>query len=103
MKMSPVPPPLTPPEEKEILKYRIKYELDAQKASVEIFYHEMEKRFDGGKMSKIEAVKSKKVEGDPKDLVLLIDVLRNEKPLLVIDYKNGTFSLKTSGDESIEC
>ena len=100
--MSPVPPPLSPPEEKEILKYRIKYELDPPKASVEIFYHEMEKRIKGGKMSKIKAVKSKLIQGDPKDLVLLIDILRNEKPTLIIDYKNNQYSLKTAGDETID-
>jgi len=102
MKMHVPPPPLTPPEEKEVLKYRIKYDIDPPKAVVEIFYHEMEKRINGGKMSKIKAVKSKKIEGDPKDLVLLIDILRNENPTLVIDYKKGLFSLKTTGDERIE-
>ena len=100
--MTPVPPPMSPPEEKEILKYRIKYELDPPKASVEIFYHEMEKRIAGGKMSQIKAVKSKLIEGDPKDLVLLIDILRNEKPRLIIDYKNGLYALKTSGDDPLE-
>lgn len=96
----PVPPPLTPPYETEIIRYRVKYDLDANKATVEIFYHEMEKRIDKGKMSKIEAVKSKKIEGDPRDLALLVDILRNENPVLVIDYKNDAYSLKTSGEES---
>ncbi|MHA1266882.1 MAG: hypothetical protein ACTSRS_16715 [Candidatus Helarchaeota archaeon] len=99
--MVPVPPPpMTPPTETPILKYRIKYDLDKQHVEVEIFYHELEKRIEGGKMSKITAVKSKKVEGQPKDLALLIDILRNEKPTLVIDYKQGSFSLKTTGDET---
>ncbi len=96
------PPPLSPPVEVPVLKYRIKYELNNNKAAVEIFYHETEKRIQGGKMSVIKAVKSRKIEGDPKDLQFLVDLLRFENPIIVINYEKGTFTLKTTGEEPSE-
>lgn len=98
--MSIPPPPLRPPTETPVLKYRIKYDLENHKVAIEIFYHDTVKKIEAGKMSVLRVVNSKKIEGDSKDLEFLMGLLRFDNPVLVIDQEKGTFSLKAEREES---
>lgn len=101
--MSPIPPPpLRPPRETPVLKYKIKYDLENHKVAIEIFYHDIVKKIEAGKMSVLKLVKSRKIEGDPKDLEFLMGLLRFGNPIIVIDQEKGNFSLKSEREEGSE-
>ncbi|NVM53431.1 MAG: hypothetical protein HWN66_06970 [Candidatus Helarchaeota archaeon] len=94
------PPPPIPTNEIEILKYKVSYDIQKKQGSIEIYYHELEKRIQSGKISIVKTVKTRILEGDLLEMLFILDLLRNEKVLLFFDDKKEPKLLKTIAKES---